>query len=799
LFAGFQLTLPRGANRYSLASRQPQERIETRPDSPKASGVHAPISIDGNQALINFADKAGSGTSSDPYVIQNYEIDAGGSGSCISVSNTNLFLTIRNCTVSGAGTSYPAAGICLGVNCTNVKITNCSATNCGYAGILIGANSYNNSIYGNHIFNTTFQAIYLAQTGNVNVTSNFIENATDIGIDVQGSNNTLVLRNIVSYCGVMGGSSRVGIISDRSTNCSIFGNDVKFNDYGVDLVNYDNSAASRYNIVRGNSIYNNSLGIYLGSTSQNTIRENLIVNSSGNGIYCDPTWAGNNNAFWGNLLQNNSGAQARDEVAGNTWDNGTAGNVWGDYSQKYPSASNNGYIWNTSYVVFGSPGNLDHYPLVNFDIIPPIITLLSPSNNSSHAPGFPIVLNVSDNVWVHQVLYNWDGAANLTLDDPYALAFPAQLGLHTLNIYAEDIAGNWTCQQYNFTSQAPFIMGTGLASGQLCGGAAPSFTLTVLDDCLAETWYTVDGGLHNVMCAYNSTSALDTTRWSNCPNGTVTVTFCANDTAGNTNSSTVSIQKDVIAPSIIANTPAAGQLCLVAPAFSLTIAGGGNLAAIWYSLDGGITNTTCGHAGTVAAQWGVRSSDTVMITFWVDDTLGNATSVTVTVRAAYLPITPALNPIQPNPSTTGNIELTWAAVPGADNYSVYRYTSPISTLNSSVLRMGVTTLQYYRDLGVPSGSYYYVVIAENASGTSVVSNCEAVSIQIPTSNSNPPDLPIYLQTWFWGMITAVGGISTSIIGLIIKNRKSRKSKNIAAKMDEANAALPGNDKDPDQS
>ena len=62
---------------------------------------HAAISIDGNAALIAFPDKTGNGTISNPYIIEDLEIILGGSGYCIEIRNTNLYLTINNCTLDG--------------------------------------------------------------------------------------------------------------------------------------------------------------------------------------------------------------------------------------------------------------------------------------------------------------------------------------------------------------------------------------------------------------------------------------------------------------------------------------------------------------------------------------------------------------------------------------------------------------------------------------------------------------------------------------------------------------------------
>nr|MDO8111846.1 NosD domain-containing protein [Candidatus Sigynarchaeota archaeon] len=48
---------------------------------------------------------------------------------------------------------------------------------------------------------------------------------------------------------------------------------------------------------------------------------------------------------------------------GITWDNGTRGNYWSNYEARYPTATNNGIVWNTPYAIPGSTSK-DRYPLV---------------------------------------------------------------------------------------------------------------------------------------------------------------------------------------------------------------------------------------------------------------------------------------------------------------------------------------------------------------------------------------------------------------------------------------------------
>ena len=81
----------------------------------------------------------------------------------------------------------------------------------------------------------------------------------------------------------------------------------------------------------------------------------------------------------------------------------------------------------------------------------PIISLVAPSNESSVEVGSTIDLDISDDVGIHVVLYNWNGGSNATLIDPWNVAVPSALTTHILYIYANDTFGHTTSVQYLFT------------------------------------------------------------------------------------------------------------------------------------------------------------------------------------------------------------------------------------------------------------------------------------------------------------------------------------------------------------
>ena len=99
-------------------------------------------------------------------------------------------------------------------------------------------------------------------------------------------------------------------------------------------------------------------------SSNNTVYGNKISNNTyGLELCCGADF----NTIYFNSFINNTEKNAHDYLV-NNWDNGTVGNYWSDYQDKYPSANQENGIWDTPYSIDGGD-NFDRYPLVN----PPMV------------------------------------------------------------------------------------------------------------------------------------------------------------------------------------------------------------------------------------------------------------------------------------------------------------------------------------------------------------------------------------------------------------------------------------------
>jgi len=137
-------------------------------------------------------------------------------------------------------------------------------------------------------------------------------------------------------------------------------------------------ASTTDSLILQNNITDNIHGIYLCNSLENTVSGNNLTRNVANGIYI---YYSQNNRFINNNFISNTKPiyDVGDQL--NIWDNGTEGNHWSNYEEKYPNATevDNSGIWNTPYII--NKNNQDNYPLVNtipefpsWTILPLLIT-----------------------------------------------------------------------------------------------------------------------------------------------------------------------------------------------------------------------------------------------------------------------------------------------------------------------------------------------------------------------------------------------------------------------------------------
>jgi len=257
----------------------------------KISATTGKIHIDNNWTDAWSAGICtGNGTYSEPYVIEDLVIDAGGSGSGIFIENSIVYFKIENCTLYGAesGSRWGAGILLWNVNNSQLIGNNCSSN---YIGIYLIDNNYNNTITGN-IVNNNGGGIYLDSSSDNTISGNTINNNIWSGIYLNSSNNNTISGNTACNNSVSGIYS-TGITLDYSNYNMISGNTLNNNERGIALRgNYNNISGntannnnycgiglyySIYNTITGNTANNNEYGILLYVSRYNTISGNTLI------------------------------------------------------------------------------------------------------------------------------------------------------------------------------------------------------------------------------------------------------------------------------------------------------------------------------------------------------------------------------------------------------------------------------------------------------------------------------------------------------------------------------------------
>ncbi len=247
---------------------------------------HDPIYIDGSSDFAAQAEKEGwpgEGTKDNPYIIENYNINASKSNG-IEIRNTNLYFIIKNCVIhdgtyhSGIYFKNVRNGIVNGVIFYNNEvgidladsydniISNNSITN-NYDGMRLDS-SRSNNIMHNNISNNQYGIWFVSSTSN-NIMHNNISN-NQYGIFHSSGNN--IMHNSIS-------DNQYGIFGSSSNN--IMHNNISNNQYGIHLYSFLESPNS--NLIIYNNIYSNSwAGIWIESPIPSPpLSHNNVMNDDG--------------------------------------------------------------------------------------------------------------------------------------------------------------------------------------------------------------------------------------------------------------------------------------------------------------------------------------------------------------------------------------------------------------------------------------------------------------------------------------------------------------------------------------
>ncbi|MHA3964464.1 MAG: right-handed parallel beta-helix repeat-containing protein [Candidatus Thorarchaeota archaeon SMTZ1-45] len=262
-----------------------------------ASMPHAPIVIDGDANFTAIASAEGwdgIGSPSDPFIIENLDIDLGGSeGTCILINNTRSHFVIRNCEVQAADIYLTVGiqlenvtdgiiinnhihdnthGIFVHSGSTRVTISSNNISDNVYQGIRIDVSSTYVTVVNNNCLNNQL-GVYVSYSNYVIIVNNTFNRNKDHGIVVAWSHNNTIKNNTCDE------NLDEGIYLHESSSNTLTNNICTNNRYGIYIY------LSNSNKISENICTSNSIGIYLTQSDSNTLEDNICASNSSDGIF----------------------------------------------------------------------------------------------------------------------------------------------------------------------------------------------------------------------------------------------------------------------------------------------------------------------------------------------------------------------------------------------------------------------------------------------------------------------------------------------------------------------------------
>jgi len=500
-----------------------------------------------------------------------------------NTANDNNYYGIRlegsnNNTVTGNTLNNNTAyGMYIHEHAKNNTISENTAYNNTEFGIYLEDCEYN-TITKNTANDNNLHGIHLYDCDYNNITGNTASNNTYYGIYLENScNNNTISGNTAN------GNGDYGIwLNDNCDDNSISGNTANDNGHGIVLwfCDYNNIIGntandhagdigiylfnSDYNAVSKNTANYNGDGISLQTSHYNNITGNTACNNTQSGIYLDSS---NNNSIYGNFFLKNE-KHAIDDGTDNNWNSTAIGNYWDNWTS--PDTTPQDGIVDDPYIyIGGSAGSIDYLPIAEDGA--PSIAINSPDPGGvfgTTAPSFNV--RITDD-YIDEMWYTIDGGLNnYTFTDNGTIDQSAwdalSDGTITLIFYASDIPGYIGFADVNIVKDitGPIIIINSPSSGSEFGVSAPAFIITITDDHLDSIWYSLDGGVTTHAITTNAT--IDQTAWSALSEGSITITFYANDTIGNLSFEELTITKSI--------PPAGDDLTILIVIIVVSVVGG---------------------------------------------------------------------------------------------------------------------------------------------------------------------------------------------------------------------------------
>lgn len=225
-----------------------------------------------------------------------------------------------------------------------------------------------------------------------------------------------------------------------------------------------------------------------------------------------------------------------DTINQSAWDNLGHGIV----NLTFYANDSRGFLWSNTIQIYK-------------DLKAPKITLFSPIRNQLlglKAPFFDVII---EDFNIHQKWYSLQGGRNITFTTETQINQTEwdKIGNGTVLIefFAKDSVGNLNSSQIIVRKDAYIPLLTILEphSNETFGAISPSFNLTIYEETVVIAWYKIQGNTQKFPFTGLS-GKINQNGWTAALNGPITITFYAQDEAGNIGTNSIVIIKDVPTP-----------------------------------------------------------------------------------------------------------------------------------------------------------------------------------------------------------------------------------------------------------
>ena len=577
---------------------------------------------------------------------------------CNSSNNPNDGIIVYGCTnntlIGNIASKNDRQGISCDISVENTFLYNKIESNEDF-GIIFDQFSTNNNVSNNNINFNGYGVVFISDSDD-----NFLKNNTfkKNNLMIEDSQNIDLYNNSFYDCGLTlyDGPNAKQFFDSHSIDSfnKVNGkplyyyvnhnnlSSANFTDPGqIILVNCNETNINNLNLSKGSvgfsSYYcwnttisnchisnNNQRGINLVYSYNTTLYNNTLINNRGFNLKVDMS---NGNLIYGNNFTGSNNAY--DGGYYNKWDNGTLGNYWSDY----PSTDADDDGWGDDpYIVLTFPTlSQDNHPIW-WD--PPKLNIIEPIPHSPYEsipPNFTVEVEEGfvDTFWYSldgvktTIIFANNGTINQTLWDS------AHFGALPITFYANDSRG--AVGAFQVSVKRNFLRIISPLSKDFFGSKSPNFTIQFPDPDVDTLWYHLDGYSENI--TFTGNCSIEQEAWEDIENGTVYITFYANDSYGNIWSANLSFFKDLFFPEIEILQPELGnEFTEFPPVFEISY-NETNLESIWYTLDEGKTNVTISDLIEVVNTelWDNLPNGPAKIRFYIQDRAGNIQSAYIIV------------------------------------------------------------------------------------------------------------------------------------------------------------------------